>query len=231
VHAVHGLAPHAPRYREVRVSALRSMRLARHRSADDGRRVNVFATMVVDPPWPYPNGFNGWGKRRALPYASMTTREIAELPLAKLVRREGYVFLWTTNQHLGAAFDVIEAWELTYRQTITWCKAEVGGLGGMFGTNTEHVLIAQKIRRGTNAHGARTRGVRVNRSWFEWTSRGPRGEHSSKPDEFYEVVERVAPGPYVDVFARRKRRGWTCVGDAIDGRDVREAVNQLVNPT
>lgn len=186
-----------------------------------------FATMVVDPPWPYPSGFNGWGKRRALPYASMTPREVAELPLPRLLRREGYLFLWTTNQYLGDAFDVLDAWELTYRQTLTWCKPEVGGLGGMFGTNTEHVLVAQKIRPGTNAHGARTRGVRVNRSWFEWK----RGEHSSKPDEFYRIVERVAPGPYVDVFARRKRPRWTCVGDAIDGLDVREAIDRLVSPT
>ena len=41
----------------------------------------------------------------------------------------------------------------------------------------------------------------------------PRGEHSAKPEAFYHLVERFAPGPYVELFARRQRKGWTCLGD------------------
>jgi N6-adenosine-specific RNA methylase IME4 len=183
-------------------------------------------TIVVDPPWPYPGGFNGFGKRRALPYRSMTVDEIARLPIDKIVAREGYVFLWTTNKYLGEAFRILAAWKLTYRQTIIWCKPDVGGLGGMFGTNVEFVLVAQRINLGTNGHGVRTKRDRVTTSWFEWPASG---EHSEKPAAFYSIVERVAPGPYLDVFARHERDGWICIGDEIDGRCVNEVMSAWVS--
>ena len=175
-------------------------------------------TVVIDPPWSYPEGFNGFGKRRPLPYKSLTKEEIARLPIGSLVAEEGYVFLWTTNRHIAGAFDILRAWGLTYKQTVVWCKPDVGGLGGMFGTNLEFVLISQRINPGTHAHSSRTKRDRITTSWFQW----PVGEHSEKPDEFYRLVERVAQGPYMDVFARRAREGWASVGDAIDGRDIRD---------
>ena len=173
-------------------------------------------TVVVDPPWPYPEGFNGFGKRRPLPYKSMTLDALKQLPIGQSVAKEGYVCLWTTNRYLGEAFELLAAWSLTYKQTIVWCKPEVGGLGGMFGTNLEFVLLAQRINKGTHAHGTRTKRDRVTTSWFQW----PVGEHSEKPKEFYELIERVAPGPYLDVFARKKRPGWDAIGDALDGLDI-----------
>ena len=45
--------------------------------------------------------------------------------------------------------------------------------------------------------------------WFEW----PRGAHSSKPDAFLDLVEQVSPGPYLELFARRARFGWSYWGD------------------
>lgn len=183
-------------------------------------RAAHFQTIVVDPPWPYPEGFNGWGSRRPIPYPAMSIDEIASLPIRDVLAREGYVFLWTTNRWLGNAFGVLQTWGLAYRQTLTWCKPDVGGLGGMFGTNIEFVLVAQNIRPGTNAHGKRTQGKRVSTSWFTW----PKGAHSEKPGDFYALVEQVSPGPYADVFARRVRPGWCCIGNEIDGRDVREAL-------
>jgi N6-adenosine-specific RNA methylase IME4 len=53
--------------------------------------------------------------------------------------------------------------------------------------------------------------VRNVRSSFE----APVGRHSEKPDESYELIERLAPGPYVELFARRKRPGWTCLGNEV----------------
>jgi len=41
----------------------------------------------------------------------------------------------------------------------------------------------------------------------------PRGEHSRKPDVFHEVIEKVSPGPYVELFARRARPGWAVWGN------------------
>lgn len=174
----------------------------------------MFPAVVADPPWEYRDGFNGWGERRALPYAPMTLDAIRALPVADLLAREGYLFLWATNRHLEAAFTVARAWGCTPRQTVTWCKPVDGrkGLGGLFATNTEFVIVAQRIREGTNAHGARTNRERAESAWFEW----PKQTHSRKPDALQDLVEQLVPGPYLELFARRRRLGWSAWGDEVD---------------
>lgn len=149
---------------------------------------SLFGCIVADPPWEYKGGFNGFGNRKELPYAHMNLEEIKALRVADLLKREGYLFLWTTNRWLEKSFGVARAWECTPKQTLTWCKPKgAKGLGGMFATNTEFVIVAQKIREGTNAHGSRTNQEREGTSWFEWTKQA----HSQKPEAFQDVVERV----------------------------------------
>lgn len=169
-----------------------------------------YATIVADPPWIYSEGSQGWGKRRPLPYETMTLEAIKALPVASLLEREGYLFMWTTNRYLERAFEVVRAWGCTPKQTLTWCKVPMGnGHGGMFATTTEFVIVAQNIREGTNAHGSRTNRDRVNTSWFQW----PRSRHSQKPTAFMDIVQRVAPGPYLELFARTNRLGWDAWGN------------------
>lgn len=172
-----------------------------------------YSTIVVDPPWPYPEGWPGWGmtaaERRALPYTSMSLDEIAALPVRSIAEKEGYLFLWTTNRHLPAAFDVLESWGFTYRQAVVWCKDPQGeGPGGMFAQTTEFVLVAQNIGPRSHARGRRTSGTRETTTWYRW----PRGAHSEKPAAFLDVVERVSPGPYVELFSRQPRLGWDSWG-------------------
>jgi len=38
-------------------------------------------------------------------------------------------------------------------------------------------------------------------------------EHSRKPDEQYAIIEACSPGPYLELFARGSRAGWTSWGD------------------
>jgi hypothetical protein len=49
------------------------------------------------------------------------------------------------------------------------------------------------------------------RSVFE----APVGRHSEKPEGFYDLVESLADGPYLELFARRVRPGWTCLGNEL----------------
>ena len=51
-----------------------------------------------------------------------------------------------------------------------------------------------------------------NPSWFD----AKMGEHSEKPDEFYHIVKQLSPGPYVELFGRKKRRGWKVFGDEVE---------------
>ena len=102
------------------------------------------------------------------------------------------------------------------RQTLTWCKPENGvGLGGMFTTNTEFVVIGQRISERSNARTKNTTGIRESTSWFVWPKRG----HSEKPEEFYTMIERVCLWPYLEMFAMDRsplfptREGWDVFGN------------------
>ena len=180
------------------------------------RRVRQWRCIVVDPPWEYPEGFHG----RDIPYDTMTLEEIKALPVEKMLMREGYVFMWTTNKYLEKSFEVMRSWGCTPRQTLTWCKPENGvGLGGMFTTNTEFVVIGQRISERSNARTKNTTGIRESTSWFVWPKRG----HSEKPEEFYTMIERVCLGPYLEMFARDRsplfptREGWDVFGNQATG--------------
>jgi N6-adenosine-specific RNA methylase IME4 len=176
-----------------------------------------YPTIVADPPWEQKagtlRGREGWldahGASANLPYATMSVDEIAAVPVGEWARDDAHVYLWVTNKYLPRGFDVLEAWGFRYSTTIVWCKKPMGGgLGGKFGVSTEYVL-----------HG--TRGSlpaigRVRGTWFQWKrpydERG-KPKHSSKPPEFLGLVEKVSPGPYLEVFARRRRQGWDVWGD------------------
>lgn len=174
-----------------------------------------YRTIVVDPPWEYPEGWPAWnnrGQRKPLNYSQMTVEQIAALPIYNLLEREGYVFLWVTNRYLEQGFFTMREWRCTPKQTLTWCKSPIGqGPGGMFATTTEFIIVGQYINPNTHAHNRRTTG-KVNTSWFEW----PRGVHSAKPEAFQDIIERVCPPPYLEIFARRHRLGWHVWGNEVN---------------
>ena len=184
-----------------------------------------YRTIVIDPPWEYPEGFPAWndnGERKPLDYPTMTLERIAALPIYDLLEHEGYIFLWVTNRYLEQGFKVLRAWRCVPRQTLTWCKpAQGSGLGGMFATTTEFVIVGQRIGENSHARGKRTQG-KINTSWFEWK----RGEHSQKPEAFQDLVEQVAPPPYLEMFARRHRLGWHVWGNEVNS-DVEIPVRSL----
>lgn len=165
------------------------------------RKVREAATLVADPPWTPMLGAT-WKTRftdKARPqkhYPTMTVEEIEALPVANLVRAQSHLYLWAINQHVDWGYRVARAWGFEPWNMLTWCKP---GLGvGRFQANTEHVLICRRGPRHGNPWGA-TGGTH-----FDW----PRGRHSEKPDQFYDLVERISPGPYLELFARRTRLGW-----------------------
>jgi N6-adenosine-specific RNA methylase IME4 len=117
-----------------------------------------------------------------------------------------WLFMWTTNRYLPDAFNVVNAWGFEYRQTIVWAKPSFP-IGGCVTPNAAEYLLVG--RRGT---------VRLKDKWpggsVVTAPKGAKaGSHSSKPEVFLDLVERVAPGPYLEMFARRARFGWDYWGD------------------
>lgn len=181
----------------------------------------VFATIVADPPWPMPDsgkrtgstqrqGTAWWhnhvGRSTDIPYRTMTVEEIKALkvPAAK----NAHLYLWTTDRFLEEAFDVVRTWGFRKAQTIGWCKPPMGkGHGGAFVNTMEFLIFARR--------GSLPTQERIDSTWFKVSRVYENGhiKHSAKPEFFLDIVERVSPGPYLEMFARRNRLGWHTWGD------------------
>ncbi len=49
-----------------------------------------------------------------------------------------------------------------------------------------------------------------------WNHETNRAIHSAKPERFYTgILEKLAPGPYLEMFGRRRRAGWTVLGNQV----------------
>ena len=165
-----------------------------------------YRTIVADPPWHYDDRpgktpLSGhWrvaGPRQPFHYSTLSVADITALPVPDLFDKGTHVYLWTTNRYLPAAFNIFEHWKVRYCQTLVWAKTPDGlGLGGSYAQTTEFVLFG---RVGSLAHKER-----VSSTWWNF----PRRDHSTKPSAFLDIVERVSPGPYVELFARQGRLGW-----------------------
>lgn len=143
-------------------------------------------------------------------YQLMKTPEIMELPVRRLVDDSGcHLYLWTTNNFLLDALDVIKAWGFTYVTTITWMK-DRAGLGQYYRGMTEHCLFATTEKRlpyKIDSNGKRCQGVT---GFVE-----PRREHSRKPDTMREIIERVSYAPRIELFARQESPGWDVWGNEV----------------
>lgn len=163
-----------------------------------------YRTIVADPPWSVHRP-KGWGKgatSQALSYRTMPLEWIRSLPVRDLADESAHLYLWTINRYVRDAYAVAEAWGFKPSTLLVWAKAPRGvGPGEHFSITTEYILFARR--------GGGKPEERHPTTWFSW----PRGAHSAKPDAFYDLVEKVSPGPRVELFARRARFGWDYWGD------------------
>jgi len=159
---------------------------------------------LVDPPWPLQGGEKH--------YRTMSLARIKALPVGQLAACDAHLWLWTTNALLPKAYEVAEAWGFTVRSPLTWVKFRLG-LGGRYQLRnaTEQLLFCTR--------GRAPLGSRSQPTWFN----APVTEHSRKPAEQFAIIERVSPGPYLELFARRRpesNQPWAVWGDQVDS-DIR----------
>jgi N6-adenosine-specific RNA methylase IME4 len=128
-----------------------------------------YRTIVADPPWEMARGSDySWregkasGERQQLDYGTMTTDEIAGLPVGSWADKDAHLFVWTTHRHLEATFAIVRAWGFGYVCTLTWCKQPHGwGPGGAFQSTTEFVLYARRGKSGVEGQ--------IDRQWWDRT--------------------------------------------------------------
>lgn len=170
-----------------------------------------FGTLLADPPWRF---LNRTGKvapehRRLSRYDTLTCQEIGALPVGRLMAAQSHCYLWVPNALIVEGLAVMEAWGFTYKAMLIWAKRRKDGgpdgrgVGFYFRNVTEPILFGVRGKLRTGAPGRRQVNLIETR----------KREHSRKPDEQYAVIESCSPGPYLELFARYPRAGWTAWGD------------------
>lgn len=170
-----------------------------------------FATILADPPWQFQNrtGKMAPEHKRLLRYSTMELKEIMDLPVAQLAAARSHLYLWVPNALLQEGLKVMEAWGFTYKTNLVWYKTRKDGgpdgrgVGFYFRNATELVLFGVRGSMRTLNPGRTQVNLLASR----------KREHSRKPDEFYGLIESCSPGPYLELFARFKRPGWTQWGN------------------
>jgi N6-adenosine-specific RNA methylase IME4 len=159
-----------------------------------------YPIIYADPPWCFKVHSEATGSSRAASkhYSVMDLADICSLPVSDLAEPAAVLFLWTTAPFLEKAFDVLAAWGFKYSSNLVWTKDKCG-TGYWCRSQHEHLLIC---RRGNfPAPKPSDRPLSVLHA--------PRQEHSRKPDEVYEIIERAYPElPKIELFARHARPGW-----------------------
>jgi N6-adenosine-specific RNA methylase IME4 len=168
-----------------------------------------YSVIYADPPWSF-DVWSGAGKDRAAEnhYPTMTQAEIEALPVEHMAADDCALFMWAVMPQLPEALAVIKAWGFEYKTcAFVWVKQTkdeerfATGMGYWTRANAEICLLAT---RGSPA--------RLNADVHQVIAT-PRMEHSKKPADAAERIERLVPGPYLEMFARSPRDGWDVWGN------------------
>jgi N6-adenosine-specific RNA methylase IME4 len=171
-----------------------------------------FKTILADPPWRFQNrtGKMAPEHKRLNRYGTMALDEICALPVSQIASETAHLYLWVPNALLIDGLAVLQAWGFEYKSNLVWHKIrrdggpDGRGVGFYFRNTTELLLFGV---RGKNA-----RTLAPGRSQVNFIATQKR-EHSRKPDEQFPLIESCSPGPFLEMFARGPRKGWTVFGN------------------
>lgn len=174
-----------------------------------GKR-DTYGAILADPPWHFDvwSFANGPGRHALGHYRTMSTEIIKRMPVTRMCAKDAVLFLWVSWPMLEQGLDVIRAWGFTYKTCgFSWMKTNGGSTDVWAGTgywtraNSEVCLLA-----------TRGKPKRLNADVRQGIIESRR-EHSRKPDCVHDRIERLVAGPYLELFARQSRQGWTTLGD------------------
>ena len=167
-----------------------------------------YKVLAVDCPWRFSDSLPGRTRGASKQYSCMSVQELCRFELPQM-EDDALMFFWRVAAMQQEALTVVKAWGFTVKSEIVWRKLTKHG--------KEHFGMGRYVRASHEVCLVCTRGrpkikSRSERSVFS----APVGRHSEKPSAFFSLVERLSDGPYVEIFARRHRPGWTCLGDQVD---------------
>lgn len=171
-----------------------------------------YKAILADPPWDY----EVWNRETSrsspeLHYSVMRPEQINALPILEVADKDCVLFLWVTYPTLLQGIETLQAWGFTYKTVaFTWMKTysrsyrPFVGMGHWTRSNAELCLL-----------GTKGNPKRKNKD-VEQAILSPVRQHSRKPEIVHERIERLVDGPYLELFARCQRDGWTCWGNQVD---------------
>ena len=174
--------------------------------------VGKFGTILADPPWEFKNktGKIAPQYKKTNRYNTLSLEDIKSLPIERVSSKRSHLYLWVPNAFIKEGLEVMESWGFKYKTNIVWTKIRKDegpdgrGVGFYFRNTTELVLFGV---RGNNVRTRKPGRTQVN------IIRTRKREHSRKPDELYEIIEKCSWGPFLELFARGKRKKWTNWGN------------------
>lgn len=183
-----------------------------------------YQIIYADPPWRYRDkmvmrGVHGFIRGSESFYKTMSTEEIMKLPISTIADKNSVLFLWITVPLIQEGFKVLEAWGYKYKTMLFWKKYMTLGMGHWFRGQVEILLFAIKGK------------VKAFRIQHANIIQAKVREHSRKPDEFYDLIEMTRLNPKIELFARPlspKREGWDCIGNEINGKDIRQELEEMI---
>lgn len=159
-----------------------------------------YRTILADPPW----SLHQKGRRgAAMHYDLMPLERIKAMPVADLAEENAHLYLWTPNNIIPEALQVVKTWGFTYRNMLVWGKPKLG-LGVYIRTSHESCIFATRGKAPVKFHAQPS---------FMFCAQQ---DHSHKPEEQFAIIQRLSNGPYLELFARRRTPGWDVWGNEID---------------
>lgn len=176
----------------------------------------MFSCIVSDNPWKFGDKLPGVRGAESH-YDCMTTVDLMELKLPPIAD-DAVLFQWSVASMLEDAIAVTNAWGFEVKTQLIWVKTKNGVVDDTVDEGDLAFGMGRSVRAAHETCLIATRGkytrLITNHS-IRSVMFAEREEHSKKPDKFYSLVENLVAGPRLELFSRRHRDGWTCLGNEL----------------
>jgi N6-adenosine-specific RNA methylase IME4 len=178
--------------------------------ADGSLAIEPARVLLADPPWPFKDKLPGGKRGAARHYGLLSFAEIEGFALPPLAD-DAVLVLWRVASMQEEALRVVRAWGFTPKAELVWIKT------ARHGSRIPLIGMGRSVRNCHETAIIATRGkpLRVSKSEPSVVF-APRVEHSRKPLAVHRLIERLYPGPYHELFARRPVEGWRCEGNELE---------------
>lgn len=196
-----------------------------------------YQLIYADPPWRFQTySEKGEGKSASQHYQVQSLEDIKKMPVKNLADKKCALAMWTIDTHLEMSFEVIKAWGFKYVTPVFyWAKLNKSA-------KLENVNVSKDFFMGTGYYSRANPEICLGAVTEEYpqdevemcllarVAKAPtrmdagvrkllvshRGEHSAKPHEAYDRLEKLFGDiPRIELFARNTRPGWDCFGNEV----------------